>query len=55
MSVNFTFVDDIPSFDTKDVFFVQVNGGIKETEYLINSLYYLLMFPGYFGFNWNGV
>ena len=34
---------------------VRVDPSINDTEELLRSLYCLLWFPGYFGFNWNSL
>lgn len=37
------------------VFLARVDPNIADTDELLRSLYYLLWFPGYFGFNWNAL
>lgn len=51
----FTFVEIPPSYDTAKVFYVRIDPSIRVAEELIRSLYYLLWFPGYFGFNWDAL
>lgn len=51
----FEFVDGVVSYDTSEVFCVRVDPGIAVTSELLKALYYLLWFPGYFGFNWNAL
>lgn len=36
-------------------FFVRLDPLISSTDELLKSMYYLLWFPGYFGFNWNSL
>jgi hypothetical protein len=51
----FVFTEQAPSYDTDKVFYVRVDPGIGVSDELIKSLYYLLWFPGYFGFNWDAL
>ncbi|MGY2238033.1 barstar family protein [Pseudomonas gingeri] len=51
----FTFKDRAPSYDSANVFYVRIDPGIEVSDELIKSLYYLLWFPGYFGFNWDAL
>lgn len=51
----FKFVSGSVSYDTEDVFLVKLDPNINNTDDLFNSLYYMLWFPGYFGFNWNAL
>lgn len=51
----FTFVERPPSYDTAEVFYVRVDPSIGIADELIRALYYLLWFPGYFGFNWDAL
>lgn len=55
MRVYFSFCSEPPSYDTSKVYFVRLGKGIKQTDYVMNALFYLLSFPGYFGFNWNAL
>jgi len=55
MNNQFHFCNQIPSYDTSNVFFARLGRDIKKTDYVINSLCYLLSFPGYFGFNWDAL
>jgi len=43
------------SYDTSEVFFARLDPKIASTDELLKSIYYLLWFPGYFGFNWNAL
>lgn len=51
----FKFKSSAVSYDTGEVFFVRLDPLISSTDELLKSLYYLLWFPGYFGFNWNSL
>lgn len=53
--LSFQFVDAAPSYCTSDDFYVRIDPKICQTDELIKSLYYLVWFPGYFGFNWNAL
>ncbi|MDF7670423.1 barstar family protein [Orbaceae bacterium ESL0721] len=55
MKLNFKFIEGSASYDTANVFFVRLDPKITSTDELIKSIYYLLWFPGYFGFNWNAL
>lgn len=55
MNNQFHFCSQIPSYDTSKVYFARLGKGIKQTDYVINALFYLLSFPGYFGFNWDAL
>jgi len=51
----FKFIDGPASYDTGEVFFARLDPLISNSDDLLKSLYYLLWFPGYFGFNWNAL
>ena len=51
----YKFFNNYPSYDAADVFYVRIDPGISLSEELLRSLYYLLWFPGYFGFNWDAL
>lgn len=51
----FNFVENAPSYDAAEVFYVRVDPNIVTSDELLKALYYLLWFPGYFGFNWNAL
>lgn len=51
----FKFSDVAPSYDTAEVFYVRIDPEISLPEELLKALYYLLWFPGYFGFNWDAL
>ncbi|UFH49281.1 barstar family protein [Pseudomonas sp. KNUC1026] len=51
----FIFVDDLPSRDFAESFCVRVNPFIKDKDELFKAIYYMLWFPGYFGFNWDAL
>lgn len=55
MMLPFRFFDSPPSYDAAEVFYVRVDPEISLSEELLKSLYYLLWFPGYFGFNWDAL
>lgn len=51
----FTFVERLPSYDPAEVFYVRIDPSIGVADELMKALYYLLWFPGYFGFNWDAL
>jgi hypothetical protein len=51
----FNFHENPPSHDAAKVFYVRVDPNVASSEELLKSLYYLLRFPGYFGFNWDAL
>ncbi|NNJ16154.1 hypothetical protein CSV86_013395 [Pseudomonas putida CSV86] len=51
----FNFFDSLPSYDTAEVFYVRIDPKISLSEELLRSLYYVLWFPGFFGFNWDAL
>ncbi|MCO6524608.1 MAG: barstar family protein [Candidatus Schmidhempelia sp.] len=51
----FKFINGNTNYNTGEIFFARVDPTIANTEELVKSLYYLLWFPGYFGFNWNAL
>lgn len=51
----FVYAEEPLSYNTAEVFCVRIDPGIRVAEELIRSLYYLLWFPGYFGFNWDAL
>jgi len=51
----FNFTEKAPSYDAAEVFYVRIDPRIGLTGELLRSLYYLLWFPGYFGFNWDAL
>lgn len=51
----FKFSDKSVCYEGSEVFVARVDPTIADTEELLRSLYYLLWFPGYFGFNWNSL
>ncbi len=42
-------------FNTSEVFYARVGPDFYKSEHLMQTLYYLLWLPGYFGFNWNAL
>jgi hypothetical protein len=42
-------------FNTSEVFYARLVPEIYKSEHLLEALYQLLWFPGYFGFNWNAL
>lgn len=54
MSV-FKYEDKSVCYGNGVVFIARVDPNIADTDELLRSLYYLLWFPGYFGFNWNAL
>lgn len=51
----FNFFSAEPSYDAAEVFYVRIDPAICTSEELLKALYYLLWFPGYFGFNWDAL
>lgn len=51
----FKFFDVTPSYDAAQVFYVRINPEISLSGEFLRALYYLLWFPGYFGFNWDAL
>ena len=51
----FKFMKNPPSYDAASVFYVRVDPAIRLTSELLKALYYMLWFPGYFGFNWDAL
>ncbi len=47
--------ESMPSYSAAEVFYVRVDPGISVPDELLKALYYLLWFPGYFGFNWDAL
>jgi RNAse (barnase) inhibitor barstar len=43
------------SYDTSQVFYARLGAEIHKSDQLLEALYYLLWFPGYFGFNWDAL
>lgn len=43
------------AFDTSEVFYARLRPDIYKNEQLLQALYQVLWFPGYFGFNWNAL
>lgn len=54
MSV-FKYEDKSVCYGKSAVFLARIDPNIADTDELLRSLYYLLWFPGYFGFNWNAL
>ena len=54
MSV-FKYEDKLVCYGKGAVFLARIDPNIADTDELLRSLYYLLWFPGYFGFNWNAL
>ncbi len=42
-------------FNTSDVFYARLSSEIHNSNQLLQALYQLLWFPGYFGFNWDAL
>ncbi|WP_350223398.1 barstar family protein [Leclercia adecarboxylata] len=51
----FMFTEKFPTYDTAEVFVVRIDPNIDLTDEFLRSLYYVLWFPGYFGFNWDAL
>lgn len=51
----FRFVVGSPSYDTAEIFYARLDPEISGKDNLLKALYYLLWFPGYFGFNWDAL
>ncbi len=44
-----------PSYDAFSVFYTRIDPETSLVDELLRSLYYVLWFPGYFGFNWDAL
>lgn len=53
--MTFKYYESFPSLDVAEVFCAQIDPEINTGSELLKSLYYLLWFPGYFGFNWDAL
>lgn len=53
--VPFTFTENSPSYDASNVFYARIDPEASSADELLKSLYYILWFPGYFGFNWDAL
>lgn len=51
----FTFTENSPSYDASSVFYARIDPETSLADELLRSLYYILWFPGYFGFNWDAL
>nr|WP_271409607.1 barstar family protein [Pseudomonas sp. Q1-7] len=51
----FKYFDAPPSYDAAEVFYVRIDPQTSLSDELLKSFYYLLWFPGYFGFNWDAL
>lgn len=49
------YYESMPSYSSAEVFYVRVDPHISVPDELLRALYYLLWFPGYFGFNWDAL
>jgi hypothetical protein len=49
------FAESLPSYNAAEVFLVRIDPQISSSYQLLRALYYLLWFPGYFGFNWDAL
>lgn len=54
-NLNFSFVSDVPSYDTAKVFLLNLDPDICRADELLRALYYGLWLPSYFGFNWDAL
>ncbi|WP_216364365.1 barstar family protein [Pantoea coffeiphila] len=55
MTSVFKFTDKSACYSSSEAFLARVDPAIVDADELLRSLYYLLWFPGYFGFNWNSL
>jgi hypothetical protein len=55
MTADKPFVFGAPAYNTNEVFYARLTGEIYNKEQLFEALFYLLWFPGYFGFNWDAL
>ncbi|WP_313626501.1 barstar family protein [Kosakonia sp.] len=53
--MSFKFYEKYPSLDISQVFCARIDPEIRLSSELLKSFYYLLWFPGYFGFNWDAL
>lgn len=51
----FMFMEKFPIYDMAEVFVVRIDPNIEITDEFLRSLYYVLWFTGYFGFNWDAL
>ncbi|MFA1585508.1 barstar family protein [Achromobacter ruhlandii] len=51
----FAFTENSPSYDASRVFYARIDPETSLADELLRSLYYILWFPGYFGFNWDAL
>ena len=51
----FRFIAGAVSYDTAKVFYARLDPEIATSSELLQALYYILWFPGYFGFNWDAL
>lgn len=51
----FKFYEKYPSLDISQVFCARIDPETRLSSELLKSFYYLLWFPGYFGFNWDAL
>jgi len=49
------FADGTTLYDPAEVFYARIYPHILSSHELLRALYYLLWFPGYFGFNWDAL
>lgn len=54
-NIRFKYINGKASYDTGEVFFARLDVGASNVDNFLNSIFYLLWFPGYFGFNWNAL
>jgi RNAse (barnase) inhibitor barstar len=55
MTTDKPFLFGAPAYNTNEVFYARLTGEIYKKEQLFKALFYLLWFPGYFGFNWDAL
>jgi len=53
MNLCFQYTSVTPSYDTQQVYFARLHKTINWEDMLLESLYYNLNFPPYYGFNWD--
>lgn len=53
--MSFKFYENLPAYDVAEVFYVRLSPNICQTKELLRYFYYVLWFPGYFGFNWDAL
>jgi hypothetical protein len=54
-SLPFKYATGPAAYNTAEVFYARLDPEIGKVDELLKAIYYLLWFPGYFGFNWDAL